>query len=146
MYLLDTNVVSFLDRRRREKSPSVADWIRRSGTSLFLSAMTIAELDAGLLKLRRSRQEKRADEIADLIGHIESYFGSRILPMNARVAHVVAELQEHVLPQVVPLPDLIIAATAKAHGHIVLTHNIRHFAPTGVPLIDPFEKLPPDAA
>ena len=83
MYLLDTNVVSFLDRRRREKSPAVADWIRRSGTSLFLSAMTIAELDAGLLKLQRFWQEKRAAEIADLIRNIESDFGSRILPMDA---------------------------------------------------------------
>src|SRR5712692_2418516 len=53
VYLLDTNIVSLLDPRRREHAPALVEWMERNGASLFLSVMTITELDAGVLKLRR---------------------------------------------------------------------------------------------
>ncbi len=46
-YLVDTNVISRLDPRRRERAPEVVDWIERNGASSFLSVMTITEMDAG---------------------------------------------------------------------------------------------------
>jgi toxin FitB len=53
LYLLDTNIVSMLDPRRREHAPELVDWLERNGASLFLSVMTVTELDAGVHKLRR---------------------------------------------------------------------------------------------
>jgi hypothetical protein len=52
VYLLDTNIVSMLDPRRHVHAPALISWLRRNGASLFLSVMTIAEMDAGVLKLR----------------------------------------------------------------------------------------------
>ena len=86
MYLLDTNIVSLLDPRRRGFALPLLEWIRRSGNALFLSAMTIAELEAGALKLRRRQQDKRADEIDTLIEEIETYFGDRVLPMDRHMS------------------------------------------------------------
>ena len=144
MYLLDTNIVSLLDRRKRSSSPPIVDWIERNGKYLFLSSMTIAELESGWLKLRRRRQEKRAEEIAGMIAGIELFFVERILPMDSDVARAVAEIQDFVLPRVLDLSDLIIAATAKVHGLVTLTHNSRHFQPTGLSIVDPLVQLPPD--
>jgi toxin FitB len=144
MYLLDTNIVSMLDQRRRDFSRPLFDWLGRSGPMLFLSAMTIAELEAGLWKLRRRRQDERAAEVEALIAGIESQFGERILSMDARVARAIAAIQNEIFPRVLEFSDLIIAATAHVHGLVVLTRNVRHFAPTGVQIIDPLVELPPD--
>jgi predicted nucleic acid-binding protein len=144
MYLLDTNVVSLLDRRRRETAPALVDWIGRNGDRLFLSAMTIAELEAGVLKLLRRKQDKRAAEVAALVDRIELYFTDRILPMDRHVARMIARLEDQIIPEVLELADLIIAATASVHQHVILTRNLRHFTPTGVPALDPVAELPPD--
>ncbi len=65
MYLLDTNIVSMLDPRRHPQAPELISWLERNGASLYLSVMTITELDAGVLKLRRDNKAGRADEIAN---------------------------------------------------------------------------------
>jgi predicted nucleic acid-binding protein len=59
-YLLDTNIVSMLDPRRHAHAPALIDWLDRNGASLFLSVMTIVEVDAGILKLRREGKAERA--------------------------------------------------------------------------------------
>jgi predicted nucleic acid-binding protein len=53
MYLLDTNIVSMLDPRRQQHAPELIQWLERNGASLFMSVLTITEMDAGVLKLRR---------------------------------------------------------------------------------------------
>lgn len=67
MYLLDTNIVSMLDPRRSGHAPSLLEWLERNGGSLFISVMTVAEMDSGVLKLRREGKNQRADEIAELV-------------------------------------------------------------------------------
>jgi predicted nucleic acid-binding protein len=142
MYLLDTNIISLLDSRRRQHAPALVPWIGRHAGIIYLSAMTIAELYVGLLRLRRRQQDRRADEISAFIDGVQSSFGDRVLPIDAQVARAVAELQDRILPAVIDLADLIIAATAKVHSHIILTNNSRHFEPTGVPVLDPLRQLP----
>ncbi len=145
MYLLDTNVVSLLEPRRVRSAPPLVDWMRRNGAALFLSAMTVAELEAGILKLRRRNQLSRADELSAFLGGIEDEFGERILPMDRVVARQLAHLEDRIRPRVIELADLIIAATAEVHRLVVLTRNIRHFEPTGLAVLDPLARLPPDA-
>ena len=146
MYLLDTNIVSLVDPRRRASALPLIAWMRRNGSVLYLSAMTMAELEAGVLKLRREDKHKRADEVAGLIEEIETEFSDRILPMDGRVARAVARLQDRVRPPVVELADLIIAATADVNRLVVLTRNTRDFQPTGIAVIDPIAELPPDSS
>lgn len=144
MYLLDTNIVSVLDPRRHEHAPALIEWLARNGASLFLSVMTIAELDSGVLKLRRERKIERADEIAALVTAILTDFADRVMAIDIETARHVARLGAATYRQPVALPDLIIAATAVRHGLIVLTRNMSEFGRLGVPAHDPLVKLPPD--
>ena len=145
MYLLDTNIISLLDPRRQALVPGLVPWLRRNGGRLFLSVITLTELEAGILKLRRDGKDKRAAEFETLRQTIETDFGDRILPMDAPVALAVAHLSEAARPAVIELADLIVAATAKIHGLAVMTRNKRHFEPTGLSVVDPTLGLPTDA-
>lgn len=144
MYLLDTNIVSMLDPRRHAQAPALIDWLERNGASLFLSVMTIAEMDAGILKLRRERKAKRADQIAGLVASILTEFGERVLAVDTETARHVARLGEMTHRQPVALPDLIIAATAVRHGLVLLTHNVTELGRLGIAVRDPVVELPPD--
>jgi predicted nucleic acid-binding protein len=143
-YLLDTNIVSLLDPRRRAHAVALVEWLERNGASLFLSVITITELDAGVLKLRREGKLARAGEIAGLVTAILTDFGDRVLTVDVDTARHIALLGAKTYRQRVALPDLIIAATAVRHGLVVLTRNMRDFARLGTPALDPSVKLPPE--
>jgi len=142
VYLLDTNIISLFDPRRRERAAPVIAWMQRNDRHLSLSTVTLMEIEAGVLKLRRNGKAKRADEIAALRDALMVGFTGRFLAMDAPVALAVAHLAEAVRPLVIEWKDLIIAATAKTHGLTILTNNLRHFEVTGVPVIDPLAELP----
>ncbi len=144
MYLLDTNIVSMLDPRRHEHAPQLIDWLDRNGASLFLSVMTITEMDAGVAKLRREGKTERASEIAGLVTAILTDFADRVLGVDLDTARHVARLAAATYQQPVALPDLIIAATAARHGLIVMTRNMSEFGRLDVPALDPLADLPAD--
>jgi toxin FitB len=144
VYPLDTNIVSLLDPRRREHASALVEWMERNGASLFLSVMTITELDAGVLKLRRERKVERADEIAGLVTAILTDFGDRVLTIDIETARHVARLGATTYRQPVAVVDLIIAATAVRHGLILLTRNMSDFSRLGISARDPFVELPAD--
>ncbi len=144
MYLLDTNIVSLLDPARRTKSPELVDWLERNGSGLFLSVITVAELDAGVLKLRRQGKAQRASDIAMLVEAIIADFADRLLPLDLGSARIMAQFSEATHRNTVGLPDIMIAATAKRHGLVVLTRNLRDFTRIGVAARDPLTDLPPD--
>lgn len=144
-YLLDTNIVSMLDPRRHAQAPMLIDWLDRNGASLFLSVMTVAEIDAGILKLRRERKAKRAAELEKLLTTILADFTDRVLPVDSDTARQIARLGERVYRQPIALPDLIIAATAVRHGLILLTRNMSELGRLGISARDPVVDLPPDA-
>lgn len=144
MYLLDTNIVSMLDPRRHESTPDLIDWLDRNGASLFLSVMTITEMEAGILKLKREDKKKRSEELETLLHAILTDFSDRVLPIDVQTARQVARLGAVTCQQPVDLPDLIIAATAVRHGLITLTRNMREFERLGISAHDPFASLLPD--
>ena len=144
MYLLDTNIVSMLDPRRHAHAPALIDWLVRNGASIFLSVMTITEMDAEVLKLRRQGKGDRADEVAVLVSAILTEFADRVLPVDVETARHVAHLVEATHRKTVELPDLIIAATAARHGLTILTRNLKDLGRLGVPALDPLVQLPPD--
>lgn len=146
MFLLDTNIVSLFDPRRRDQAAAVIGWMRRNDQLLFLSAASLIEIEAGILKLRRERNDKRAGEIEGMRDGLIAGFSERLLALDAPAALTAARIAEAARPAVIEVKDLIIAATAQVHGLTVLTRNLRHFAPTGVRAIDPLAALPPDVA
>ena len=137
MYLLDTNVVSELRKAKAGKADkNVAKWAADVAVpSLFLSAITILELEIEVLLIERRDSVQGAVLREWFEGHVLTAFSQRVLPVDTAVAQRAARLQ-------VPDPrsdrDAIIAATAVVHGMAVVTRNTAHFERTGVAIINPW--------
>jgi predicted nucleic acid-binding protein len=111
---------------------------------LFLSAATISEIEAGAAKLNRSGAKKRAERISHWLDGVISLFGPRILSLDIAVARVAGVLLDkaRAIGFEPGIADVMIAATAVRHDFVLLTRNVRHFAPFGMPIHDPFSRLP----
>ena len=140
MYLLDTNVVSELRKIRLGKADSsVADWADSvDATDLYLSAITIQELEIGVLLVERRDPAQGAIFRAWLNAHVLPAFTGRILPVDTAV--VLRSARLHV-PDLRPIRDGLIAATALVHGMTIVTRNVADFEPTGVPTLNPWRHL-----
>ena len=139
MFLLDTNVVSELRKVRSGKAhPHVAAWVRTvPGSSLFLSAIVVQELEIGVLQLERKDPTQGAVLRAWLDEHVLLIFADRVLSVDTAVARRSARLH---VPNPQPYRDRLIAATALVHGLTIATRNVTDFEATGVLLVDPWEK------
>lgn len=144
MYLLDTNIVSLFDPRRRERTGPATDWMRRNDRNLFLSTVTLFEIEARLPELRRERNEARAYEIEALRDRLARDFTGRLLAVDAAAALAGARIAEAVRPSVIDRKDLLIAASTVARGLTVLTRAVRRFAPIAAAALDPLHRLPPE--
>ncbi len=138
MYLLDTNVVSELRKVRAGKADiRVAAWADSVETvDLFLSVITIEELEIGVLLAERRDPTRGAVLRAWMDRHVLPAFAGRILSLDTAIARSSARLH---VPDPRPLRDAFIAATALAHGMTVVTRNVRDFEKTGVPILDPWQ-------
>jgi toxin FitB len=135
MFLIDTNVHSDL-RRADRANPDVLEWAKRqSFTDLYLSAITIMELETGVLRLER-RDRTQALLFRHWVERTLLDFSERILPVSTVVALRCAALH---VPNRRPDRDAFIAATALVHDLIVVTRNTRDFEGTGVKLFNPWE-------
>ena len=137
MYVLDTNVVSELRKVRLGKADRrVADWADSVDASeLYLSVMTIQELEIGVLLAERRDPPRGAIFRAWLDDHVLPAFSGRILIVDTAVAQRSARLH---VPNPCPVRDAIIAATGLVHGMVVVTRNVADFAPSGVATFNPW--------
>lgn len=134
-YLLDTNVVSEL--RKSKPHGAVLAWITElRADQIYLSAVTIGELQTGV-ELTRRQNPVKAAEIEQWIDQLAESF--QVLPMDARCFREWARLMEGKTERL--LEDGMIAATARIHHLIVATRNERDFKHLGVRVLDPF-KIP----
>ena len=136
MYLLDTNVVSEL-RKGKNAHRRVRTWAAAlPAASLFLSAISILELEIGVLLIERRDRKQGAVLRAWMDGHVLPTFSGRILPIDTAVAQRCAPLH-------VPDPrsdrDALIAATALVHGMAVVTRNVNHFQFRGISVVNPWQ-------
>src|ERR687898_2032331 len=133
MYLLHTTVLSELRKSRRD--PALVEWLKSvRPTDLFLSVVTIGEVEKGIAKQRRG-DPAFAERLADWLDGILRYYAERILAVDLSIARRwgrLADAHGHAGA------DLLIAATAIDQDLAVVTRNVRHFEGTGVPLVDPF--------
>ena len=137
MYLLDTNVVSELRKIRLGRAdPHVAAWADSvEATDLYLSVITLQELEIGVLLAERRDPSQGAVFRAWLNAHVLPAFSGRILSIDTAVAQRSARLH---VPDPRPVRDGLIAATALVHGMTVVTRNVADFEPTGVLVLNPW--------
>jgi len=132
MYLLDTNIVSEL--RRPKPHGAVVAWLKDiPNDQLYLSAVTLGELQAGV-EITREQDEEKAAAIEAWINDVEAVWN--ILPMDARAFRLWARLMHGKADRLIE--DAMIAATAIVHGLTVVTRNLRDFERFGVPTLNPF--------
>ncbi|HUW37916.1 MAG TPA: type II toxin-antitoxin system VapC family toxin [Rhodocyclaceae bacterium] len=127
-WLLDTCALS--EYARRAPAPAVIAWLdEQDEASLFVSVITLGEIEKGLLKLRKT-DPRRSQKLTAWLGKVEQRFAGRILPLDAAALHVWAQIAAHaeLAGQPLPVMDGLIMATAQCHGLTVVTRNIQDFA------------------
>lgn len=135
MFVLDTNVISELRNGKPYQSAEVRNWAAGQPSSrLFLSAITILELELGILALER-RQPPQGSALRAWLTGVRIAFAGRILPFTENTAPVCASLH---IPDPRSERDAMIAATAIEHKFTVVTRNVADFASTGVALVNPW--------
>jgi toxin FitB len=133
--LLDTNVLSEL-RKGARANARLRVWFETvSSDQIHLSALVIGELRRGIERVRR-KDARQAAALEHWLTRVVSNHGERILPIDGRVAELWGRLTATRPGSVI---DTLMAATALAHGLILVTRNVKDVAWTGVSYLDPFE-------
>jgi predicted nucleic acid-binding protein len=135
VYLMDTNVVSEL-RKGAKAHNNVLAWSKTVSTgSLFLSVISILELEIGVLRKERQDPSQGAILRTWLKAHVVPAFEGRIINIDIAIAQHCAKFH---IPDPHSERDALIAATALVHGFTLVTRNIKDFEGTGVSLINPW--------
>lgn len=137
MFLVDTNVISEI---RKVGTPlenrAVAEWARATPqSSLYTSVVVVEELEIGVLRLERRDAVSGARLRFWLDTVVKGSFAGRILPVDEAIAQRSASLH---VPDPRPIRDAYLAATAMVHGLTIATRNVRDFAPTHIPIFNPW--------
>jgi hypothetical protein len=137
MYLLDTNVVSELRKTNSDRADRlVTAWARSiAAESMFLSAISVLELERGTLLMERRDPAQGAMLRSWMENLVMPSFAGRILPVDTPVALRCGALH---VPDPKSYRDALIAATALVHGMTVVTRNVSDFEPSGVAVLNPW--------
>ncbi len=142
MYLVDTNVISAA-APSRPVSPALIEWMDTYSASLFLSAVTVAEIEDGIAKSRREGATRKSADLSAWLETVLHLYGDRVLAFDVATARIAGAISDRArgADQTPGFSDIIIAATAQHHGLTMLSRNLRHFETFGVAVIDPFTVL-----
>lgn len=134
IYLLDTNVVSELRKRRGDSG--VKGWVAQQRVAdLAISVVTVIEIETGILRKKRTDPDQATMLMRWFEHNVLTGFADRILPLDLAAARRVAALH---VPDQAPQHDALIAGTALARGLTVVTRNTRDFERAGVDHLDPW--------
>jgi toxin FitB len=144
LYLVDTNIISVGSPVWEAAPPALVSWMEDNSAALHLSAVTIAEVEDGIAKLRREKAGRKAQGLSAWLDALLHLYGERILPFGLQEARIAGALSDGARAKggSPGFADIVIAATASAHDLILLTRNQRHFKLLGVKTINPFDGLP----
>ena len=142
-WLLDTNVLSVFAPGKPAVAPKVTTWFEERTDALFLSAVTAAEIEAGISKAHRTGSGRRADELRAWFERMLSFYADRVLPFDLAAARIAGVLSDAAQAEGrhPGFADIAIAAIAKSRGLIILTFNLRHFDPLEVDALNPFHAV-----
>lgn len=134
-YLLDTNVLSEL--RRKRPDAQVVQWVEsRPGSVLYLSVLSVGEIRRGMEALAASR--RRVALLDWLEVDLPAFFAGRLLPVDLAVAERWGRLLAHATRPLSAV-DSLLAATALRYGLTMVTRNVRDFAFQGLEVVDPWQ-------
>jgi predicted nucleic acid-binding protein len=144
-YLIDTNALSILapqtapPRAGPPNGAAFRAWVREHGENLFLSVITLAEIQAGVSWLERRGATKRAADLSHWLSAILELYQSRTLPLASDAALEAGRMLDRAAATgAAPgFEDAAIAATAFVHDLTVVTANARHFKHFGVRFVSP---------
>lgn len=127
-WLLDTCALS--EYARKSPAPEVIAWLdEQDEASLYISVISLGEIEKGILKLRE-RDRRRSQKLTAWLGKVEQRFAGRTLPLDAAALHVWAQIaaRSELAGQPLPVMDTLLMATAQCHGLTVVTRNAQDFA------------------
>ena len=144
VYLVDTNVLSAGAPTKPRPAIELVNWMDRNSAFLYISVITIAEVEDGISKARREGASSKARQLDQWLDALLHLYTARTLPLDVPVARQVGSLADlaRARGHAPGFADLAIAATARCHDYTILTRNLRHFRMLDVPAHDPFESLP----
>lgn len=122
--------------------PDLNGWLVRASERLFLSTITLAEIEKGIAAARRTGATAKADRLHLWLATVEHLYGDRLLPFDRAVARKAGPMLDEARAFGMGFADVAIAATAAAHSLTLLTANERHFRPLGVAWLNPLDELP----
>lgn len=139
-YLIDTNVVSLLSPARAKHAAGLIAWLdeaEETKTELFLSVVTVHEIERGIVLLDRKGATAKASDLRRWMAGLFAAYEDRILPIDAAISTVSGQLEAEAIASghSPGMADALIAGTAKAHDLTVVTLNPRHFEPFGIRLM-----------
>lgn len=119
-------------------------WLDANSSKLFLSTVTVFEIEDGIAKLRREGAKRKAAALGAWLDTLLHLYAQRILPADVAVARLAGGLSDRARRDgfAPGLADILIAATAQRHRLTILTRNLRDFQRLGVTALDPFLALP----
>lgn len=126
-WLLDTCALS--EYIKKTPDPKVIGWLdEQDETILFISVISLGEIEKGILKLRTS-DPRRAQKLTAWLGKVEQRFAGRILPLDAAALSTWAQFsaQAELAGRPLPVMDGLLMATAQCHGLTVVTRNAQDF-------------------
>jgi predicted nucleic acid-binding protein len=146
LFLVDTDVITAATPARLASRLDVVGWMDRNAEALFVSVITLAEIEAGVAKARRFGAVRKADDLSWWLEALLHLYGHRVLPFDVPASRFAGVLADQARDESLGcgLSDLAIAATAHVNGLTVLTRNLRDFSRLPVAAIDPFVQLPAD--
>jgi toxin FitB len=145
-YLLDTNALSILAppaafraRSASDRAAAFRTWVREHDDALFLSVITLAEVQAGISQLERKGATKRATDLSHWLNLILELYQSRTLPLASGAALETGRMLDRAIAagSAPSFEDAAIAATAVVNDLTVVTANERHFKHFGISFIAP---------
>jgi predicted nucleic acid-binding protein len=140
-WLLDTNVIS--EPTKRTPSPEVMGWVNAQPIqSLYTTWLALAEIRDGI---ERTTNPARQTELAHWLDfRVRPLFGTRVIETDAAFWAAMLRILQRAKSQhrTVPVTDLLFATAADRHDLIVVTRNTRHFAGTGVRVLNPWNSAP----
>lgn len=132
-FLLDTNVIS--ETRKRRPDIGVVDWIGSvEADSLYLSVLTVGEIEWGISQLRRRGDERQASSYAAWVATLSEAFAGRIVPVSGEIARRWGQAGSDVTSTV----DALLGATAQVHGWTLVTRNVKDFVALDIAVLNPF--------
>ena len=127
-WLLDTCALS--EYAKKAPAPEVIAWLdEQDEASLFISVISLGEIEKGILKLLKT-DPRRSQKLTAWLGKVGQRFAGRILPLDAAALHVWAQIAAHaeLAGQPMPVMGSLLMATAQCHGLTVVTRNVQDFA------------------